>query len=80
MSEVDIRYYVIPMIVVFILGIATVNSVAFPVLDFLLVSLIAVICGVIVGSLYQLYKIVLQFVLEYKEKRSTKKRFRDTIS
>ncbi len=73
MSNLDIRYYVVPMIVIFILGIAGMNGMTFPVLDFLTIVLVACISGGVVGVLHQLFWFGMRFTTEYKKKRAPKK-------
>ncbi|WP_167629262.1 hypothetical protein [Listeria valentina] len=73
MSNLDIRYYIIPMIVVFILGVAGTNGITFPVLDFLTIGLVACVAGGIIGSLHQLFCFVVHFATDDKKKRTPKK-------
>ncbi|MBC1522019.1 hypothetical protein ACSMFR_04600 [Listeria aquatica] len=73
MSNLDIRYYVIPMIVIFILGIAGTGGIAFPLLNFLMITLVACVSGGLIGALHQLFGFVMHFNTEYKKKRTPKK-------
>ncbi|WP_239255805.1 hypothetical protein [Listeria ilorinensis] len=73
MSEVDIRYFVLPMIIVFILGIAAINAVSFPIVNFLTVTAIAFLSGLVIGATYQLVKIVQRFFMTVKHKKTSKK-------
>ncbi|WP_088810952.1 MULTISPECIES: hypothetical protein [Listeria] len=74
MSEQDIRYFVLPACIIFILGIAAMNSVASPLLNFFIVALISCIAGVIIGTTHQLCKLVAENVRTYRAKESPKKK------
>lgn len=54
MSETDIRYYVIPTVIVFILGIAAENIANYPTLGFFVVASFSIVIGVFIGSIHQL--------------------------
>lgn len=74
MSEQDIRYFLLPACIIFILGIAAMNSVASPLLNFFIVTLISCITGVIIGTAYQLVKLVAGNIRTYRAKESPKKK------
>ncbi|EUJ23558.1 hypothetical protein PGRAN_07858 [Listeria grandensis FSL F6-0971] len=73
MGEHEIRYFVIPMIVVFILGIATISGPTFPVFEFMIVGLIAVLIGTICGWLAVGIKLLVKLLQTWKEHRAVKK-------
>ncbi|EAG4977441.1 TPA: hypothetical protein U0276_003047, partial [Listeria monocytogenes] len=56
MQEQDIRYYVLPTIIIFILGIAAMNASSFPFISFLTTTLVAIAIGIIIGGAHQLIR------------------------
>lgn len=73
MGDHEIRYFVIPMIVVFILGIAAISDPVFPVADFLIVGLIAILTGTVCGWLVVGIKLLGRIIQTGKEHRAVKK-------
>lgn len=69
----EVRYFVIPMIIVFILGIASINEPAFPVFSFMIVGLVSILVGTVFGWLAFGIKILFKFFHTWKEHRDVKK-------
>ncbi|MBC6308899.1 hypothetical protein HCJ66_04935 [Listeria sp. FSL L7-1582] len=73
MGDHEVRYFVIPMIVVFILGIAAISGLVSPVTGFLIVGLIAILTGTVCGWLVIGIKWCVSFFHNWKEHRTVKK-------
>lgn len=55
MSETDIRYYLLPMVIVFILGIAAKNIADYFALHFFIIMGVAIGMGILIGGVHQLF-------------------------
>ncbi|UHP09586.1 hypothetical protein LAX80_010435 [Listeria marthii] len=75
MQEQDIRYYVLPTIIVFILGIAAMNASSFPFISFLTTILVAVVIGTIIGGTHQLFRAIIKTYQQTKERRVSQKKW-----
>ncbi|EDO1129104.1 hypothetical protein [Listeria innocua] len=75
MQEQDIRYYVLPTIIVFILGIAAMNTSSFPFISFLTTTLVAIAIGVLIGGAHQLYRVIIKAYQQTKERRVSQKKW-----
>ncbi|WP_430535988.1 hypothetical protein [Listeria rocourtiae] len=73
MGDHEIRYFVIPMIVVFILGIAAISDPVLPVVGFMVVALVAILTGTVCGWLMIGIKLLRKFFQNWKEHRAVKK-------
>ncbi|ENM8315566.1 hypothetical protein IBB80_06495 [Listeria marthii] len=75
MQEQDVRYYVLPTIIVFILGIAAMNASSFPFISFLTTTLVAVVIGMIIGGIHQLGRVIIKAYQQTKERRVSQKKW-----
>ncbi|CAC97463.1 hypothetical protein ACKTFM_001297 [Listeria innocua] len=75
MQEQDIRYYVLPTIIVFILGIAAMNTSGFPFISFLTTTLVAIAIGVLIGGAHQLCRVIIKAYQQTKERRVSQKKW-----
>lgn len=73
MQEQDIRYYVLPTIIIFILGIAAMNASSFPFISFLTTTLVAIAIGITIGGAHQLIRLVIKTYQQTKERRVSQK-------
>lgn len=73
MQEQDIRYYVLPTIIIFILGIAAMNASSFPFISFLTTTLVAIAIGIIIGGAHQLIRLIIKTYQQTKERRVSQK-------
>ncbi|WP_163651960.1 hypothetical protein [Listeria sp. PSOL-1] len=73
MSEQGKRYFILPMIIIFILGIAAINILKNPIVSFFIISLAACLCGLISGLSYQLVKFIVHTLNQVREKRALEK-------
>nr|WP_038346558.1 hypothetical protein [Listeria monocytogenes] len=79
MQEQDIRYYVLPTIIIFILGIAAMNASSFPFISFLTTTLVAIAIGIIIGGAHQLIRLIIKTYQQTKERRVSQKKVANTI-
>jgi hypothetical protein len=75
MQEQDIRYYVLPTIIIFILGIAAMNASSFPFISFLTTTLVAIAIGITIGGAHQLIRLVIKTYQQTKERRVSQKKW-----
>ncbi|AHI56648.1 hypothetical protein ACP0AK_08650 [Listeria ivanovii] len=75
MQEQDVRYYVLPTIIVFILGIAAMNATTFPFVSFLTTTLVATVIGIIIGGAHQLLRMLLKTYQQAKARRVSQKKW-----
>ncbi|AIS60531.1 hypothetical protein [Listeria ivanovii] len=75
MQEQDVRYYVLPTIIVFILGIAAMNATTFPFVSFLTTTLLAAVIGIIIGGAHQLLRMLLKTYQQAKARRVSQKKW-----
>ncbi|MBC1489680.1 hypothetical protein HCJ52_11010 [Listeria sp. FSL L7-1485] len=75
MQEQDIRYYVLPTIIVFILGIAAMNATSFPFVSFLTTTLVATVIGTIIGGAHQLLRMLNKAYQHSKARRVSQKKW-----
>ncbi len=75
MQEQDVRYYVLPTIIVFILGIAATNASSFPFISFLTTTLVATLVGIIIGGSHQLLRMLLKTYQQAKARRVSQKKW-----
>ncbi|MBK2001508.1 hypothetical protein JI641_00570 [Listeria ivanovii subsp. londoniensis] len=75
MQEQDVRYYVLPTIIVFILGIAAMNATTFPFVSFLTTTLLAAVIGIIIGGAHQLLRMLLKTYQQAKARRISQKKW-----
>ncbi|PZG32244.1 hypothetical protein C2D64_11580 [Listeria ivanovii] len=75
MQEQDVRYYVLPTIIVFILGIAAMNATTFPFVSFLTTTLLAAVIGIIIGGAHQLLRMLLKTYQQEKARRVSQKKW-----
>ncbi|EAE6444460.1 hypothetical protein BFH48_01835 [Listeria monocytogenes] len=75
MQEQDIRYYVLPTIIIFILGIAAMNASSFPLISFLTTTLVAIAIGITIGGAHQLIRLVIKTYQQTKERRVSQKKW-----
>ncbi|MBC1503823.1 hypothetical protein [Listeria booriae] len=73
MGEHEVRYFVIPMIVVFILGIAGISAPIFPVVQFVIVGLIAILAGTVCGWIAVGIRLLVKWFQTRKEHHVVKK-------
>ncbi|MBC2377317.1 hypothetical protein HBP49_03690 [Listeria welshimeri] len=75
MQEKNFRYYVLPTIIVFILGIAAVNAPSFPFISFLATTLVAISIGIVIGGVHQLLSMLIKTYQQTKARRVSQKKW-----
>ncbi|MBC1375256.1 hypothetical protein HB839_06955 [Listeria sp. FSL L7-1699] len=75
MQEQDIRYYVLPTIITFILGIAAMNTSSLPFISFLTTTLVAITIGILIGGIHQLCRVIIKAYQHTKERRVSQKKW-----
>ncbi|EUJ45340.1 hypothetical protein [Listeria riparia] len=73
MGEHEVRYFVIPMIVVFILGIAGISAPIFPIAQFVIIGLVAILVGTVCGWLVVGIRFFVKWIQTRKEHHAVKK-------